>query len=103
MHLGAPSTDKIRNVVLVGHGGAGKTSLAEAMLHLAGVTKRLGAVDSGQSVLDYDPEEIKRMMEISNRTLNAAKIVVSMIPIQLVYPFLQRYFIHGIVLGAVKE
>jgi elongation factor G len=65
MHLGAPGTDNVRNVALVGHGGAGKTSLAEAMLHLAGVTKRLGAVDSGQSVLDYDPEEIKRQFTIN--------------------------------------
>ncbi len=65
MHLGAPSTDKVRNVVLVGHGGAGKTSLAEAMLHLAGVTKRLGSVDEEHSNLDYDPEEIKRKLTIN--------------------------------------
>jgi len=58
--LGAPSTDKIRNVVLVGHSGAGKTSLAEAMLFLAGETSRLGSVDDEHSNLDYDPEEIKR-------------------------------------------
>jgi elongation factor G len=65
MHLGAPSTEKVRNVVLVGHGGAGKTSLAEAMLFLSGATKRLGTVDDGHSTLDYDPEEIKRQFTIN--------------------------------------
>ena len=64
-HLGAPGTDKVRNVVLVGHGGAGKTSLAEAMLYLSGATKRLGTVDDGHSGLDYDPEEIKRKFSIN--------------------------------------
>jgi elongation factor G len=65
MGLGASGTEKIRNVVLVGHGGAGKTSLAEAMLSLSGATKRLGKVDDGNSTLDYDPEEIKRKFTIN--------------------------------------
>ena len=51
---------EIRNVAVVGHGGAGKTSLASAMLFEAGVTQRLGRVDEGTTVTDYDEDEIER-------------------------------------------
>lgn len=64
MRLGATETDKVRNVVLVGHQGAGKTSLAEAMMFLAGETKRLGKV-GGSSNLDHDPEEVKREFTVN--------------------------------------
>jgi elongation factor G len=57
--------DKLRNVALVAHGGAGKTSLAEVMLFRAGVTNRLGRVEEGNTVMDYEPEELKRQTSIS--------------------------------------
>ena len=55
----------IRNVALVAHGGAGKTSLAEAMLFDAGVINRLGRIEEGNTALDFEPEEIKRTSSIS--------------------------------------
>ena len=58
-------TDRIRFVVLLGHGGAGKTSLAEAMAYLSGITSRLGKVTDGNTVSDYDKEEIKRKFSIT--------------------------------------
>ncbi|MBQ6553428.1 MAG: elongation factor G [Clostridia bacterium] len=57
--------EKIRNVVFLGHGSKGKTSLIEAMLYLAKVTERLGKVDDGNSNLDFDPEESRRKISIS--------------------------------------
>ncbi len=58
-------SDRLRNVVLLGHGGAGKTSLAEAMLFDTGAVNRLGRVDDGTSISDWDDEERRRQMSIN--------------------------------------
>ncbi len=59
------TTDRIRNVVILGHGGAGKTSLVEAMAYLGGITSRMGSIAEGNTISDYDKEEIKRKFSIS--------------------------------------
>ena len=61
----AEMVDKLRNIALVGHGGAGKTSLAEVMLFDAGVTNRIGRVEDGNTAMDFEPEELKRSASIS--------------------------------------
>ena len=59
------TTDKIRNIGIIGHGGEGKTTLTEAMLFNAGAIDRFGRVEDGTTTTDYDPEEIKRQISIS--------------------------------------
>lgn len=58
------SVNELRNIGLVGHGGAGKTSLAEALLFNNGATSRLGRVDDGNSAMDFEPEEVNRKISI---------------------------------------
>ena len=58
-------TKKIRNIALIGHGGCGKTSLAEAMLYISGCTDRLGKINDGNTVCDFDADEIAKKFSLS--------------------------------------
>ena len=65
------TTERIRNIVLLSHSGAGKTILAEAMLHTSGATTRLGRVEDGTTASDFEPEEHKRTTSVNAAVLNA--------------------------------
>ena len=65
------TTERIRNIVLLSHSGAGKTILAEAMLHTSGATTRLGRVEDGTAASDFEPEEHKRTTSVNTGILNA--------------------------------
>src|SRR5215471_13431016 len=70
VYVAATEPGKIRNIAVVGHRGVGKTSLAEAMLFQAGKTNRLGTIDAGTTVSDWDDDEHKRQMSLSGALLN---------------------------------
>lgn len=63
------TTEKIRNVVVLGHGGSGKTSLVEAIAYMAGLTSRMGKISDGNTISDYGKEEIKRQFSISTTVI----------------------------------
>lgn len=63
------STESIRNIALVSHGGGGKTSLGEALLYLTGAITRMGKVEDGNTVSDFEEEEIRRQISLSTSTL----------------------------------
>ena len=60
------NAEQIRNIALVSHNGAGKTSLAEVMLYKAGLSNRIGRVEDGNTLMDFEPEELKRQASISS-------------------------------------
>jgi len=63
-------SDKIRNIALIGHGGAGKTSFTEALMFTAGASTRLGKVDDGSTISDYHPDEVERKISINASLLH---------------------------------
>jgi len=63
------TTDKIRNVAILGHGGSGKTALVEAMAYLSGLTSRMGKTDDGNTLSDFSKEEIKRKISVSTSVI----------------------------------
>ena len=65
-----PEPAKIRNVAVAGHRGTGKTSLVEAMLYQSGATNRLGTVEQGTTVSDWDEDEQRRQMSLAASLAN---------------------------------
>ena len=101
--LALPSIATIALFSFVGHWN----SFFDGMIYIETTSKIPLQTYIQQLVADVDTskmsyEEIRKMQEITSRTFNAAKVVVTMIPVLVVYPFLQKYFVGGLVMGSVK-
>lgn len=86
-------TSMIRNVAFISHGGAGKTSLIEAVLYNTGATERIGDVGSGTSVMDFDPVEIERKFSINSKVASVTwnKILLNIVDTPGYSNFLQEH------------
>ena len=107
MPLALPSIATIALFSIVGHWNAffdGKIFINTLLKQpLSTYIQSLTVELNFQTMQSLKPEEIIRRLEMSNLTFNSAKVVVSMVPILIIYPMLQKYFVTGIVMGAVKE
>lgn len=105
--LALPSIATITLFSIVGHWNAffdGKIFINTLMKQpLSTYIQTLTVELNFQAMQSMSPSEIIRKLEMSNLTFNSAKVVVSMVPILIIYPLLQKYFVTGIVMGAVKE
>jgi putative aldouronate transport system permease protein len=105
--LAMPSIATISLFSIVGHWNAffdGKIYINNLRNQpLSTYIQSLTVVLNMQALQSMRPDEIIRRLEMSNLTFNSAKVIISMIPILIIYPLLQRYFVTGIVMGAVKE
>lgn len=85
----AHAPEKIRNIMLAGHSGGGKTSLAEALLFATGAAERLGTIADGNTVMDYDPEEARRLASVTTAVapLEYAGVKVNLIDVPGLFDF----------------
>ena len=75
--MGNISPEKIRNVVIAGHGGSGKTLLAESILYTTGATNRLGKIEDGSTTSDYSKDEISRKISINSSVIKVKPILIT--------------------------